>query len=132
MKKFIQWLNEVKQTFQYFGFHFDVDKALKLVTKYPVEMITPTQEMMGTFLEVDKDYAMGRDLSKPILFATVLVENKQYNILIDGHHRLYKALAEKVKQIPSITLNLKDTLTIMFPNKITAKMKQEAKKLKLL
>lgn len=53
---------------------------------------------------VDPEYTLKTDLTKPLIFGLVKVQGSWYRILIDGHHRLYRAFQEGVQELPAYYL----------------------------
>jgi len=106
---------EQKQDFIFGAMVFDVDKGLKAKAKEDTIDVDPG---WSRFIRVDKDHVDQTDLENPVLVATVFLEEKYYSILIDGHHRMAKAVKEKVKELPAMVLDFAQTMKIMSaPNK---------------
>ncbi len=123
------------QVFTCGPFEFHVNKALQLAgagAKYRPERRWPSPEWVGPFIEVDLDYIEQTDLSKPVLFATLVTDGRPWRVLIDGNHRVLKALRHGVS-IDAIQLDLADTLKIVRgPAPAVEKMRAEGRRLGLL
>ena len=92
------------------------------------------QPGFSPMVHIDYEYANTVDLTKPVLFARIVLSDEVIPLLIDGHHRNYKGHKEGLLEIPAKILSVKDTLTVMecgVPSKLK-QMKQQAKKLGLL
>ena len=102
------------QVFTCGPFEFLVGKALTLAAgdKYHAERRWPSPEWVGPFLDIDADYIEEADLSKPVVFATLITEGRPWRVLIDGNHRVLKALRHGVS-VEAIQLDLADTLKIV-------------------
>jgi hypothetical protein len=62
---------------------------------------------------LDRAYALTTDLSEPVLVATLRNESgEEFPLLIDGTHRLYRAYAEQVAELPAHVLTVEETLAI--------------------
>jgi hypothetical protein len=93
-------------------FEFDVDGALRLAadgTKYRAERRWPRPEWVNPFLDAESEEA---DLSRPVLFASLITDGRPWQLLIDGNSRVRKALRRGVA-VAAITLDLADTLRIV-------------------
>lgn len=110
------------EDFRWGRYHFDITKAIEKFGNKKPEMIEPTPAMKPPFTYVDKRHAATTDLSKPIIFATIEINGSLASILIDGNHRLEKALTENVKEIPAIILSKDETDSIL--NTLFQKSKQ--------
>lgn len=109
-KKIIAENNEV---FHFMGMSFDIDKAEKILKNRKTEKIKPSQGLIG-FIHVDKKHAESADLEKPLILATLMFDGKEGNMLIDGHHRVYKALhIDKKDKLPAQVLTFEETMDIM-------------------
>ena len=68
-----------------------------------VTLIGPTRDGL------DREYAMGTDLSKPGIVATLEVDGEPTALFIDGVHRLYRAWREGVPSLPAYVLTVAET-----------------------
>jgi len=58
----------------------------------------------------DRDYAMGTDLTKPLIVAQLLIDGLEPSaLLIDGTHRLYRAWHEDVPRLPAYVLTVAES-----------------------
>ena len=122
------------QVFTCGPFDFHIDKALKLAAagdRRP-ERRWPSHEWVGPFIEIDEAQVEGADLAKPVLFATLVTDGRPWTLLIDGNHRVVKALRHGVA-VEAITLDLADTLKIVRgPAHAVGQMRREGIRLGLL
>lgn len=103
------------QVFTCGPFEFHVEKALKLAAdgrKYRPERRRPDPEWVGPLIEIDESHVEQAALGKPVLFATLVTDGRPWRLLIDGNHRVLKALRQGV-EIEAITLDLADTLKVI-------------------
>jgi len=105
-----------KEWFNILGLYFRVHDALRLAEKYtPIQK--PVKDSQYGLMTVNKEHAMKTDLSKPLIFVTLLIEDDKgkfkYELCIDGHHRAYKADKMGIPTLPSIVLSPEDTLKVM-------------------
>jgi hypothetical protein len=102
------------QIFSCGPFEFHVGKALTLAAggKYRPERRWPSPEWVGPFIEVNESYIEQADVSKPVLFTTLVTDGRPWHLLIDGNHRVLKALRHGVS-VEAITLDLADTLKVV-------------------
>lgn len=113
-------------------------KGVELSKGYKPEIHEPDPSWIALITRIDKKYAMKTDYTKSVLFATIILENSEgkpqlYRILIDGNHRIYRALQEKIVAVPTITLSFVDTLEILTSlPKVLRTMRQQGKVLGLL
>ncbi|MEH1129425.1 hypothetical protein [Micromonospora sp. CPCC 206061] len=71
-----------------------------------VSLIGPTRDGL------DREYAIGIDLTKPVIVATLETSGEPAALLIDGVHRLYRAWRERVAQLPAYVLSVAETQQI--------------------
>jgi hypothetical protein len=123
------------QVFTCGPFEFRIDKALKLAAdgaKYRPERRWPSPEWVGPFIDIDEDYIEQADLAKPILFATLVEDGRPWRLLIDGNHRVLKALRHGAA-VEAITLDLADTLKVVRgPAHAVEGMRRDGERLGLL
>jgi hypothetical protein len=111
------------------AFLFNVDRGLDTVTERPREarqvevgpwarffgFDVPEEAGVALFAPkyLDPDYAMTTDLDEPVLIATLRGnEDRQFPLLIDGTHRIYKAHALGTASLPAYVLDEDESLTI--------------------
>jgi hypothetical protein len=59
--------------------------------------------------DVNPEYALTKsDVSRPLIFGLIKDKNTWYSILIDGHHRLYRAHAEGIQKMSAYFLNKRE------------------------
>jgi len=71
-----------------------------------VNLIGPTRDGLN------RDYAMGTDLTKPVIVATLEVDGEPTALFLDGVHRLYRAWREGVAHLPAYVLTVAETQQI--------------------
>jgi hypothetical protein len=71
-----------------------------------VSLIGPTGDGLN------REYAIGTDLTKPVLVATLEVDGEPAPLLIDGVHRLYRAWHEDLASLPAYLLTIAETQQI--------------------
>jgi hypothetical protein len=71
-----------------------------------ISLIGPTRDGLN------REYAMGTDLTKPVLVATLEAGGEPTRLLIDGVHRLYRAWREGVASLPAYVLTVAETQQI--------------------
>jgi hypothetical protein len=102
------------ERFRFGSLSFDIEKALRLAGALPAEKAKPTYGWIFG-IRIDKEHAANADLSKPVLFATLVMQDKSlqdYNLLIDGNHRVKKAVDEG-KEVLVKVLGIEDTLRVL-------------------
>jgi hypothetical protein len=126
------------QPIQYFTFgpwEFDINKAMLLAgntQKYQVESRRPSPDWVGPNIDIDATHIDRADPSQPVIFATVIQDGDPWPLLIDGHHRVFKALRLHAT-VRTITLDLADTLKILkAPGHTIEQMKRDGQELGLL
>lgn len=75
-------------------------KRGKVIAFYPAEFGITTEHIRGRYPELDEAYAMTCPLARPLLF----VPFKGVSQLIDGWHRLFKAVVLGVLELPAYLL----------------------------
>jgi hypothetical protein len=109
----------------FMGLSFRVHDALKLAEKY-TPFLKPVKDSMYGLHTVNKEYAMSTDLEKPLVYATLIIEDNkgkfEYEVCIDGSHRAYKADKMGISALPSIVLSPEDTLKVMADGPTKEKM----------
>jgi hypothetical protein len=123
------------QVFSCGPFEFHVTKALALAgnsAKYRPERRWPDPQWVGPFIDVNEAYVDQADLTRPVLFVTLITDGRPWHLLIDGNHRVLKALRYRVP-VEVIDLDLADTLKVIRgPAHALAKMRHDGERLGLL
>lgn len=121
-----------EQWFVFGAWTFSVDQALAIIEETPREpkrlpvdqwarfygldaLVEGRQEfaLIGPGPDFNQDYAMTTDLDKPVIVATLETEAVgEVPLLIDGTHRLYRAYAEGVAELPAYLLGAEETAAI--------------------
>jgi hypothetical protein len=117
------------QIFLFGAFVFNVDRALATLAEAPREArpinVADWARFFGFDLSqddgialfaprhLDPDYAMTTDLGEPVIIATLRGdEGREYPLLIDGTHRIYKAYTLGEETLPAYVLDDEESLTI--------------------
>jgi hypothetical protein len=71
-------------------------------------------------------------LTQPVIFATLALPGRPRRLLIDGNHRVVRALREQ-RTVKAVVLDLEDTLKVVTgPPPLIGQMKQDGRRLGLL
>lgn len=114
--------------YKFLGINFDVEAAIELAKDRKVnhahpkvlegfvskpQKDRPSGEISG-LNAVDEDYAAKTKNSDPIIFATCCyADNTTFQLLIDGSHRLFKALyVDESDYIEYVLLGVEDSLKL--------------------
>jgi hypothetical protein len=103
------------QIFTWGPFDFHVGRALALAenaAKYQPRRCWPNPAWVGPDIDIDEEHIEQSDPSRPVLFATVILQGRPVQLLIDGNHRVLKALRHRL-EVLTIHLDLADTLKVM-------------------
>ncbi|OLO26001.1 hypothetical protein PZ61_0237110 [Streptomyces sp. MNU77] len=123
------------QLFKYGRWLFDIDGAMRLLEKRPrTAEQAPVDDWSAAYhlslLRPDYDgpswcpvfgpdqshfsaeHAMGTDLSQPVIIATLEFDSGPARLLIDGVHRMYRAMVEGCPTLPAHVLTVAETATI--------------------
>jgi hypothetical protein len=126
------------QPVQYFTFgpwEFNIDHAMILARnaeKYQPLSRRPSPDWVGPNIDIDESHVERASLDQPVIFATVIQNGEPWPLLIDGHHRVLRALRQHVP-IQTITLDLADTLRILkAPGHTIEQMRRDGQELGLL
>ena len=107
------------EVFRYGGHSFDIEEADKIVAKKKPTKMMPHPGWILPFIHIDKEYAeklTDADLERPVIFAPLWSRSGDAlgNILIDGYHRVYKALhSTPPKEVNVVILTKPETKRIM-------------------
>ena len=112
----------LSETFSYtdgdgIGYVWNVTKALQIIESVPREMMIFAPEEQGVTLdhilerypEIDEERARKVDLSRPLLF----IPFQGNSLLIDGWHRLYRAVAEGVQEVTCYELTQEEADSVL-------------------
>ncbi|MFF1678339.1 hypothetical protein ACFVYG_20155 [Streptomyces sp. NPDC058256] len=123
------------QTFRYGTWVFDIDRAQIIleeqpravvptpvadwVTAYHLNLLTPDDEgepwcpVFGPDQShFDAGHAMHTDLGKPVIIATMQFDGNPALLLIDGIHRMYRAMTEGRSTLPAHVLTVAETTEV--------------------
>lgn len=124
-----------RQTFHYGSWVFDIDRAQKLLAEQPRAVVqTPVADWAAAYhlhlLTPDYDgepwcpvfgpdqshfnagYAMQTNLDKPVIIATMQFDGNPALLLIDGVHRMYRAMIEGLSTLPAYILTADETAKV--------------------
>ncbi|GAA2456144.1 hypothetical protein GCM10010191_89340 [Actinomadura vinacea] len=95
------------EMFVLLGWAWDIDTAARLAVRHPVTRpdIRPLA-WARTVIQIDPDHAATADLSRPLL--AVPVPNTQTPLVIDGYHRIHRALNAGIHRLPVVLLDEDD------------------------
>ncbi|GAA1772663.1 ParB N-terminal domain-containing protein [Nonomuraea bangladeshensis] len=95
--------------FQMLAWRWDITTAKKLTrARTPQGRIEPAEWAgMLRLVSIDTEHAAQVDLSEPLIVATVPNGGM---LIIDGWHRLYKALTMGVAELPAVVLTTEEEL----------------------
>ena len=115
-KTYMQMANfilEDGEIFQLLGCTFDITKAIRMISRDDVvekgQIETKDIWKWINVIKVDQDYASQiteEQLQTPVIVAKFADED----LLIDGYHRLAKAMSMNIKTLPFVSLNAQDIL----------------------
>lgn len=116
-------VSENNEVFTFGGDKYNIDKANDLISKeslptvdIPVDVLP---KMSYSFINIDEKTVENADINQPVIIA----KTKDGLLLIDGHHRVRKAILEN-KPIKGIVLDESQTKEIMEGAKTTAEKAQ--------
>ncbi|MEV4285465.1 ParB N-terminal domain-containing protein [Nonomuraea bangladeshensis] len=97
------------EVFQMMAWRWNITTAKKLASaRAPQGRIEPTEWAgMLRLVAIDPHHAAEVDLSEPLIVATVPNGGM---LIIDGWHRLYKALTMDVAELPAVVLTAEEEL----------------------
>lgn len=104
-----------KETFHYFDQVVDINRAKKLLKKRkrPIKLVDVNNlyhKIDWSLLDLNPKHASKTNLRKPLIFAVSRGSRHQaYSLLVDGHHRLYKAYREGIERLPAFFLTRYET-----------------------
>lgn len=113
MDPFYQPASEGMECFSMGTLNLNVTAILKAIEKNEISYDRGNINCDAYFWEncklsqIDVEYAMQTDLSKPLLFIEI---SEDKNICIDGQHRMYHAYQEGIKELPVYLLHMQDYL----------------------
>jgi hypothetical protein len=112
------WLQKAaSEMFTLGPYLFDIDKATQLVSgKTPIQFSPEETKKVGSLrglAYIDPEAAMISERNDPVILATICFEPKKMNsILIDGYHRVHKAI-QLGQGIQGYLLSFDETLQLM-------------------
>jgi hypothetical protein len=126
---------EPVQLFTWGPFDFHVNRALGLAAnadKYQPRRCRPSRAWVGRDVHIDEEHVEASDTTRPVLFATIIQDGRPSALLIDGNHRVLKALRHR-GEVRAIHLDLADTLAVMQgPDGAVEQMRRDGQRLGLL
>ena len=95
------------EVFRFLAWAWDIGKARQRAAGYPVGQVdVSTLAGFATLIHVDPTHLDEVDLSRPILLAPV--PELDTNLVIDGWHRVHRALRDQVSHLPARLLTEAD------------------------
>ncbi len=100
---------------------WDVSAALEIVKgRMQMVMIFPAEiATIGKNVKVDHDYAMTTDLTIPVIAVVIQLDEMRDMFIIDGWHRIHKAVQLGIENIPCYVLSEEQTKTVTLSWKVT-------------
>ena len=96
-----------REIFQFLGFAWDVTEGHRLAADYPVYQADITVLAgLASFITVTPAHLDEVDLTRPLLVAPVAVLDT--NLVIDGWHRVHRALRDRITHLPARLLTQAD------------------------
>lgn len=109
---------------------FDIDRARKIMQKRSNSSAKVSPDWSHK-INIDTKAAMKSTSTNPVMIAQIPTTNGLEKLLIDGHHRMYKAMHDGVDALPAYTFTPDETLAIMDTNpNLMEKMKANLSKTK--
>jgi len=100
------------ERFSFGDLTFDVDSAKELCDGEPNDEIE-VSDVWSVKINVDKVAAMRSTSRNPVLVAQIPTSKGLVPLLIDGHHRMYRAAQEGIELLPAYVLSPEETLFII-------------------
>tara|TARA_R110000850_G_C9766464_1_gene446946 strand:- start:77 stop:418 length:342 start_codon:yes stop_codon:yes gene_type:complete len=101
------------EIFQLLGCTFDITKAMRMISRDEVvekgQIETKDIWKWINVIKVDEDYASQitkEQLQTPVIVAKFVDED----LLVDGYHRLAKAMSMNLEKLPFVSINAHDIL----------------------
>ncbi|MCG9704922.1 hypothetical protein [Photobacterium damselae] len=109
---------ELLERYLYLDFTFDVTKALSIIKNEKIPKKTLNVHRLKSYfqtVEIDQETLKHVNISDPVILATIIVNNVQTHLLIDGNHRFWKVCSEhrNLETIPGYILSLEQSNRII-------------------
>jgi SAM-dependent methyltransferase len=91
---------------------FDIDKAREMDGQTPNAAVAVTPDW-SHMINVDEKAALKSTSENPVMIAQIPTTNGLEQLLIDGHHRMHKAMHEGKEEIPAHVFSPEETLQLM-------------------
>lgn len=117
-----------KQLYSFLGLRFDIDAAIEMASNRNADSCHPSELMafipkpkpedkidkIEALNPIDEAYAAKTTNRDPLIFATACYQNGDtFNLLIDGSHRLFKAIyLDESDSIDLVVLSVEDSLKL--------------------
>jgi hypothetical protein len=103
---------EPVETFEFMGIVFDVTKAKRLAgdpTRSAARVQTAPFDSWLTMIGIDEKHALSDkiDLNEPVIIG--VLPNDFGRLLLDGNHRMWRALHDKRTHMPALILDADET-----------------------
>ncbi|RRJ54647.1 hypothetical protein EHV15_34180 [Paenibacillus oralis] len=102
--------NYKDEQFYYAGIWWNVSSMLEYIEAkglQPREYAMVQLRTANDLVEVDHEYALTTDLSKP---GIIIQLTREHSLMVDGHHRLYRAIVESRSTYPAYYLSLDEQI----------------------
>jgi hypothetical protein len=123
------------QYFRYGPLEFNVNRAAILAAnrkKYHPQLRRPDPEWIGPGIDIDPRHVGRADGTRPVIFVTFPLPGHPPALLIDGNHRVARALNQG-KDVRAVVLDLEDTLRIVSgPEHVIGQLREEGRRLGLI
>src|ERR1035437_10129918 len=119
------------EVFHFLGIKFNIDDAIELTKDLSPTLFQPEPKWIMWGVGFEQELLDRVDLSKPVIFGSIFLDGKIQTMLIDGNHRVRKALSmEKVPNLPVLVLSFENTMKIIMKpyTPPIKKMMKDAKK----
>jgi hypothetical protein len=95
------------EMFVLLGWAWDVDAATRLAARHPIQHADIERLAWArAVIQIDPDHAATVDLSRPLL--AVPVPATDTPLVIDGYHRIHRALTTGIRTLPVVLLDAAD------------------------
>jgi hypothetical protein len=95
------------EMFVILGWAWDINTATRLPAAYPVQQ-TDLKSLAWArhIIKIDTSHAAEADLTRPLL--AVPIPDVQTPLVIDGWHRIHRALESGIDELPAVLLSAQD------------------------
>jgi hypothetical protein len=126
-------VRDAEQYFSYGPLQFHIGAASRLAAnraKYKPSRRRPRRDWLVENISINPSQVDRCELDRPVLMASIVLDGAPLQFVIDGNHRVMRALRDGV-EIEVIVLDYDDTLKVVSgPPSLLAQMRREALLLK--